>query len=264
MKGRMIWLALLLILTAALPAPALAQSPEACAFTKTVAPGDWLSKFARQAYGDPAAYFSIVSATNAQATVDKTFNFIDDPNRIRVGWKLCIPAAVPAPAGLSAKELANATYRSEVASDGQVTLKSGVFSEPAAPGSASQNTARLTNAIAYGEIAGIPSAAVVLVESGGGTGSFHSLHIVQVNDGKPLDAASVSLGDRVNITSLAIEGGKPVVGMTTQGPNDPLALPTQRVVNTYSLNRDKLEPTSSDVVGVTASAPTGQQQVERQ
>jgi hypothetical protein len=248
------WLVALLVLTAVLAAPVQAQSPPPCPSTRVIAAGDWLSKIAKQAYGDPAAYFPIVSATNTQATVDKTFHFVDDPNLIRVGWKVCIPAAVPAPAGLTATDLANATYGSEIAPSGQVTLVDGAHSEPAAPGSASQVTANLTNAIAYGEVAGLPSAAVVLVESGGGSGTFYLLHIVQAPDGKPVDVASVQLGDRVNVTSLAIEDGKAVVGMTTQGPNDPMALPTQRVVNTYALNGDKLEMVSTAVVGTTASA----------
>jgi heat shock protein HslJ len=254
MNRRILWLVALLVLAAVLVAPAQAQSPAPCPNTRVIAAGDWLSKIAKQAYGDPAAYFPIVSATNAQAIVDKTFHFVDDPNRIRVGWKVCIPAVVTAPTGLTAADLANATYRSEVASSGQVTLKDGSYSEPAAPGSASQTTARLTNAIAYGEIGGVPSAAVVLVESGGGTGSFYSLHIVQAPDGKPVDVASVPLGDRVNVTSLAIVDGVAVVGMTTQGPNDPMPQPTQRVLNSYALNGDKLEMASTAVVGA-ATAP---------
>jgi heat shock protein HslJ len=119
---------------------------------------------------------------------------------------------------------------------------------------ASQVTAKLTNAVAYGEISGAPSAAAVLVESGGGSGSFYALHVVQVKDGKPVDVASIQLGDRVNVTSLFIQDGKVVVGMTTQGPDDPMALPTQRVMNTYTLNGDKLESSASEVVGATVAA----------
>ena len=253
MNRRILWLVALLVLGAVLAAPAHAQSPAPCPSTRVIASGDWLSKIAKQAYGDPAAYFPIVSATNAQAIVDKSFNFVDDPNRIRVGWKVCIPAAAPAPAGLTAADLANATYRSEVAPSGQVTLKNGAHSGPAAPGSATQVTARLTNAIAYGEIGGLPSAAAVLVESGGGSGSFYRLHIVRAPDGKPVDVASVQLGDRVNVTSLAIADGKAVVGMTTQGPNDPMPLPAQRVLNTYALNGDKVEAVSTSAVSAVTS-----------
>jgi hypothetical protein len=249
-----LWSVALLIVVLTLASPAQAQSPAPCQSTRVVSAGDWLSKIARQAYGDAAAYFPIVSATNTQAQSDKSFSFVDDPNRIRVGWNLCIPAAEPAPAGLTNEDLANATYRSELAPGGQVTLSKGAHSEPAAPGSASQYTAKLTNAVAYGEINGQPSAAVVLVESGGGSGNFYSLHIVQAPGGEPVDVASVQLGDRVNITSLAIEEGEPVVGLTTQGPNDPMAQPTQRVRNTYTLSDGVLELVSSQVVGTTAAA----------
>jgi heat shock protein HslJ len=69
----------------------------------TVQAGDWLSKLAEKYYGDPRAYPMIVEATNAKATEDSSFTVIDNPDLIKVGQKLWIPAqagqtAAPSPA----------------------------------------------------------------------------------------------------------------------------------------------------------------------
>ncbi|MCC7161504.1 MAG: META domain-containing protein, partial [Anaerolineae bacterium] len=238
--------------------PALAQTPVVCASTHTVAAGEWLSKIAQTAYGDAGAYFPIFSATNAQAISDSSFHFIDNPDEIEIGWKLCIPAQPVPPAGLSEQELDSATYKSDFGVDGVVTLTDGKYSAPAAPGSASMNTVSLGKAIAYGEIDGIPSAALVLVESGGGSGTFSTLHLVRSQDGKVNDVALASLGDRINLTSLYFQDNKIVVGMTTQGPDEPMCCGTQRVLNTYALNGDKLDTASTQVVGKVEQEPTTQ------
>jgi nucleoid-associated protein YgaU len=63
-----------------LPAPA----EEPAAQTYTVQPGDTLSKIARQFYGNANAYMRIFEANRDQ---------LDNPNMIRVGQELTIPAA---------------------------------------------------------------------------------------------------------------------------------------------------------------------------
>lgn len=248
----------LVLLTVLNSTRAFAQTALACASVETVAAGDSLSKFAAKAYGNPQAYFPIYSATNSQAITDKTFHFIDNPDEIEVGWKICVPAKTDAPAGLSTQELQNATYKSDFGTDGAAKLTDGKFSAPGAPGTPLMNTVFLGNEIAYGDVNGTPSAAVVLVENGGGSGVFYVLHLVQTKDGKATDTATVQLGDRINPTSLYLKDGKIVVGMTTQGPDEPMCCATQRVLNTYALNGDKLEQASTQVVGSVEQTPAAQ------
>lgn len=67
-----------LSIDASLPAPAPAAQ------TYTVQPGDTLSKIAKHFYGDANAYMKIFNANTDQ---------LDDPDKIRVGQELVIPAA---------------------------------------------------------------------------------------------------------------------------------------------------------------------------
>ena len=101
-----------------------------------------------------------------------------------------------------------------------------MYQAPAAPESASQISIQLTEWIASGDLNGVPSAAVVLVGSGGGSGSFYSLHVVQEVDGAYQEVASTLLGDRVIVEGLAIQDDTVQVRMTTHGPDDPMCCPT--------------------------------------
>lgn len=71
------------------PTSLLAQST--CNQEIVVQSGDWLSQIAKKYLGNVGAYASIVEATNAKASSDKTFDRINDPNLIYPGQKLCIP-----------------------------------------------------------------------------------------------------------------------------------------------------------------------------
>jgi hypothetical protein len=74
------------------------------------------------------------------------------------------------------------------------------------------------------------------VENGGGSGVFSTLHLVRSQDGQVVDTAHVTLGDRINLTSLSIQDGKLAVGMTTQGPDEPMCCGTQRQLDTLNDN----------------------------
>ena len=54
--------------------------------------GDWLKKIARKFYDDSRRWRDIMEATNAKAAKDASFSVITDPDLIRPGWKLWIPA----------------------------------------------------------------------------------------------------------------------------------------------------------------------------
>jgi len=74
-----------LAIDASLPAPAAPAQPAASLVQQyTVQPGDTLSKIARQFYGNANAYMKIFEANRDQ---------LDNPDRIKAGQQLVIPAA---------------------------------------------------------------------------------------------------------------------------------------------------------------------------
>lgn len=88
--------------TVAIPAAVAAAAPaeQAAASTEqatggqvyVVRHGEWLKKIARSVYNDSRRWRDIVEATNAKAAEDPSFHAIRNPNLIRPGWKLWIPA----------------------------------------------------------------------------------------------------------------------------------------------------------------------------
>lgn len=88
-------LSILLLMALALtlaPNQTFAQGDVVCDSDVTVQADDWLSKIADKFYGNPLAYPAIVDATNNKATVDNSYNAIDNPDVIEPGWKLCVPS----------------------------------------------------------------------------------------------------------------------------------------------------------------------------
>ncbi|MBI4671017.1 MAG: sugar ABC transporter substrate-binding protein [Chloroflexi bacterium] len=65
----------------------------ACAKDYSVQADDWLSKSSEKEFGSTTAYPAIALATNMKHAEDSSYALIVDPNRIEVGWKLCIPSA---------------------------------------------------------------------------------------------------------------------------------------------------------------------------
>jgi hypothetical protein len=244
---------------------ALAQEPVECEEVYTVQAGDWLSKIAEKYYGDALAFPQIVAASNARS--DDDYPDIANPDLIEPGLVLCLPPAdvmaqllqmaQSAPPGLSPSELANATYPSQYHPSGAVTLENGRFSEPVVPGSATEIKVQVTRYLAYGELNGQPSAAIVVLSDPGGSGTFYDLHVMVSQNGQPTSVASTMLGDRVQINSIAIENNQIVVDMVQAGPNDPMCCPTQHVIKTFAVQGDQLMELSSQVVEDTASMQLG-------
>ena len=142
---------------------------------------------------------------------------------------------VPAP--LTVDVLRNATYTSEFVKAGQAQLQDGVYEEKIDPDSASKVTLMLSEHIAFGEVNGdgIGDAAVVLVESGGGSGTFYTLAIVINRMGNPFHFHSASLGDRIQLDSVEIEDAVITVRMLAHGEGDAMCCPTQAEVRRYNL-----------------------------
>lgn len=151
---------------------------------------------------------------------------------------------VPAPASkigatgtLNLEALRNAEYRVDYVGNGVVQLNNGHYSEPAAPGSAALASVDLSDFAAFGDLTGdgIDDAAVILMSSGGGTGTFYDLVAMTDQGGVPTQIASTFLGDRVQIQSLVIQNGQVAVNMITQGPGDAMAMPTLQVNRVFEL-----------------------------
>jgi heat shock protein HslJ len=156
-------------------------------------------------------------------------------------------STIDAPASLSLDGLKNAVYRLDMTESGVVELQDGVYSEPAAPGSASQNSVSLSEWVAYGLLPdGQTAAAVILVSSGGGSGTFYHLALMADASGQPVNLATTFLGDRVIIHDLGFENDKMVVELTRQGPEDAMCCPTQRVREAYAYQDGELDKISSE------------------
>lgn len=253
MKKWMIGIVALTLLALVLPGAAVAQGPEECAETYVVQKGDTLAQIAGQLFDNPWAYPALVYATNQAASDDEAFQTIVDPNRIEVGWKLCVPADETALGAVDVQTFKNLSYQSEWTQKGSAPLVNGAYSESAAPGSATQTRISLHNKMAFGYTAdGQQIAAVVLITDPGGSGTFYDLAVLTFEDGTPQHVASAFLGDRVQLLSLAIEpvgnnGGEIVVEMIAAGPDDPLCCPTQYTVARYTLDGKELVQTSAEV-----------------
>jgi heat shock protein HslJ len=151
-------------------------------------------------------------------------------------------------------KLANLEYMSEATLSGIAPLVDGEYREKVDPDAASETIVRLTEHISYGQLAdGQEAAAVVLVTTTGGSGTFFDLAFVQEIEGQPTNTASVILGDRVIVNNLVFVGGEILVEMVAHGPDDPLCCPGQEVVITYELQGDELVQSSSRIVGTNES-----------
>jgi len=159
------------------------------------------------------------------------------------------PTATPTPIPpLTLNALKNAEYQSDFPKSKKARLTDGKYEEEIVPGAASKLTIVVyPDMYAFGDLNGdgVGDAAVVLVASGGGSGSFISLEAVINDKGTPKHVATASLGDRTRLKSIAIQAGEIVVTTLTHGPNDPMCCPTIEGTQKYKLQGDKLIQVSS-------------------
>jgi hypothetical protein len=134
---------------------------------------------------------------------------------------------------------ANGAYHSMYVESGEVKLVNG-RAEVHDPEQTA--TVVLTDDAAFVDLDGDGriDAAVVLVTSLGGTGSFYELAAVVDRASLPLHVASTDLGDRVKVESLRGDGRRVVLTVTTHRKEDPLGCPTLRVTKTYELQDSRL------------------------
>ncbi len=151
------------------------------------------------------------------------------------------------------------SYMSFIAPTGVVTLTNGTYEDTENRITAGIGT---TPTVAYGTIDGQDAAAVIIGESGGGSGQFVNLALVMDVDGTPTNVAIAQLGDRVGIYGLTItENGLVVVDMVAQGPSDAMCCPTMPVTRIYAYTGDaykQLAPVA-EVAATIDGSPVTQQ-----
>jgi membrane-bound inhibitor of C-type lysozyme/heat shock protein HslJ len=162
--------------------------------------------------------------------------------------------AETSPAGgalLSEEQLGNASF-SGIYTD-TVTLSDGVYEgEPFVEGGAARPHVELIEGSAvYGDLDGdgVDDAAVLLVESSGGSGVFTYVGAQLNQDGEPVDAGTVLLGDRTQVAAMTVEDGQITVDIVTPGPDDPLCCGTLKVHKTLALQEGLLAEVGSEEMG---------------
>ncbi len=141
------------------------------------------------------------------------------------------PATVqPAPPSpITLEELRSAEYPADILDVPRVRLTEGVYPAPALT-MGQPPSFELTESVALGEPGpDLALAAVVTRETGGGSGMFYWLHLLQRRSGPPTVVASAFLGDRVEILELRLAADTVTVRMVTQGPTDAYCCPTLEV-----------------------------------
>lgn len=221
--------------------------------TTTALPGEPQSMSGDEYNEFAANYESYLAETTATFNALASTDFVPDLAVLDTIMQSVTPESSTNP--LAPDSLANMAYSSELATDGVALLEGGVYTESIAPDSASIIEIRLLPApVAYGTLDEQDSAAVLLAESGGGSGTFIVLAVVQAPEGTPVNVANAPLGDRVQVQTLTIADNQITVEMLAQGPDDPMCCPSQQTTQVYELQGDTLALVDETTGGAEGSA----------
>jgi hypothetical protein len=149
--------------------------------------------------------------------------------------------------------LANAEYRSEdfasyhagfddISPQGQISLVDGVFKAAHTDDAMPELNILLLDKVGAGDIDGdgVQDALVFLAEIPGGSGVFVHMAVVLNRNGMPVNVSTQFLGDRQQITDVAIEDGVMSVDLLTHGEDDPLCCPSLEVTQRFVLQGDRI------------------------
>ncbi|HVN26477.1 MAG TPA: hypothetical protein VMT99_02380 [Candidatus Paceibacterota bacterium] len=151
--------------------------------------------------------------------------------------------ASPAASG-AAFDPRNATY---VIDGAPVTLADGSSSQPAAPGSASMVLTSVFESSSPADLDGngTPDAAVILVRSSGGSGTFYYVAAALDVNSSTVGTNAVLLGDRIAPQTLEIKNGQIVVNYADRAPGDPMtATPSVGVTKYFGVLQTDLQQVS--------------------
>jgi len=151
-----------------------------------------------------------------------------------------ISTLIPIQAAWSDDLLKNTSYT--LPDIGEVRLKDGHFEQKYGEGATQVNQVDLQKE-AVGDLNydGAPDAAVILAVNTGGTGVFIYLVVLTNQDGKPVQAVAQTLGDRVQVQTLAIQDEQIQMNSLGFGPDDPMCCPSQQVTQTYQFENGDLK-----------------------
>jgi len=139
-------------------------------------------------------------------------------------------------------ELQNAAYLGIF--EQPLTLEAGRWEgEPYVEGGASRPRAGLAGDFyATGDLEGDgrDEAAVVVWESGAGSGSYHYVALLRRDDDEIVNVDTVLVEDRPRILALGIEDDKLVLELIQHGPDDAACCPTQHALRRWSLANGEL------------------------
>ena len=156
-----------------------------------------------------------------------------------------LPAAAP-----TLPELQNATY--DGVYEYPLTLEAGRWEGDAyVAGGASRPRAGLADGIyASGDLDGDgrEEAAVVLWESGGGSGSYHYVAVLHREGGGIVNVDTVLVEDRPKILALRIQHHEIELELIQHGPGEAACCPTQHALRRWSLVDGKLIEGPRDVL----------------
>jgi hypothetical protein len=142
-----------------------------------------------------------------------------------------------ATSAITADALGSATYPSMMLEAGTVTLADGRHADPAQ----GVTITLLPAPMAQGTVNGKPAAAVLIAESGGGSGTFVSLVLVQQAEGRLTSLASAFLGDRPRVQELRLdEDGRLTVEMVQVGALDRFCCPATPMTVAYAYRQGEL------------------------
>ena len=138
---------------------------------------------------------------------------------------------------IDSQAVRNATYMSQFTETGFVELMDGEFRD-----SEQRVHAGLDPHMAFGDLDGDPAAeaAVIVGTNTGGSGGFVDLAILDDRGGGAVNVATLFLGDRVRIHSMAIVDREVVLDATMHTPDDPMCCPSLRATRRFRLDRGSL------------------------
>lgn len=154
----------------------------------------------------------------------------------------CVVVPMPSATQVISKAaLRNATYSGIY--DGPITLIKGLYEGKPIEGDPARPIVQYGDGSElFGDLDGdgVQDAVVFLVERGGGSGAFTYVAAQLNHNGQPVDAGAVRIEDRIGVKSVAIQDGKVVVEIITQGPGDVACCSSHKALKTYALRNGRL------------------------
>lgn len=135
----------------------------------------------------------------------------------------------------------NATYKID---NNLIKLTNGKSVVEVAPGSASKLVTTVWKQAAIADLNGdkINDAALILIQDGGGSGTFYYVAAnISLKDGKHIGTNAILLGDRIKMQSIKIENGNIVVNYLDRKENDPMTTePSVAKTRTFFISETSL------------------------